>query len=361
MVFQSTIWCSSGRERVTTRLVALAFRWKQFLRRWVPGGDRAIHDKQTIAAEPAHPVEPVEPVDDQIGAAQSSPLPIDEQETKICKAVVPVTPPQRLHATTPLIVIRDLKKTYPKGATARPVLDSISLHIERGEFVVITGTSGAGKSTLLHILGCITQPANGAYWLAGRQVNLFSVDTLATLRNQHIGFIFQEPGLLPRMNALKNVAVPLLYAGFSEAEQKRRAQKVLQAVGLDSRLLYTPERLSPGQQQRVAIARALVNSPSLLLADEPTGNLDTRSGREIMAVLQALNQRNLTIILATQNVDLAVYAKRHVILCDGRIVSDELVSDAHKALADLEETTYLLSLAREKIASMNVQVREETL
>ncbi len=304
----------------------------------------------------------VQPVHAQICATELSDLPIDEQGTQICKAVVPVTVPAQDQATvSPLIVVHDLKKKYAGSPTARSVLDGISLHIERGEFVVITGSPGAGKSTLLHILGCMTRPSDGTYWLDGSKVNHFPMDTLATLRNRHLGFIFQQPGLLPRTSALKNVALPLLYAGFAGAERKRRAQKVLQAVGLSSRMLYTPERLSLGQQQRVAIARALVNSPSLLLADEPTGNMDTCSGREIMAVLQALNQRNLTIILATQNVDLAAYAKRHVILHDGRIVSDELVSDTHKALADLEEATSLLTLAREKVASINVQVQEETL
>jgi putative ABC transport system ATP-binding protein len=314
-----------------------------------------LHDRQSI------PAETVPPVYAQVCATEASNLPIDQQETQTLKAVVPVTvQEQGLSTPSPLIVVRNLKKTYPGNSNARLVLDDISLYIERGEFVVITGPPGAGKSTLLHILGCMTRPSAGAYWLAGCKVNLFPMDTLATLRNQQLGFIFQEPALLPRTSALKNVALPLLYAGFAAAEQKRRAQKALQAVGLSSRLLYTPERLSPGQQQRVALARALVNSPSLLVADEPIGNMDTRSGTEIMAVLQALNRRNLTIVLATQNSDLAVYATRHVILHAGRIASDEPVPVTRKALADLEETPALLALAQKKVASTDVQRCEET-
>ena len=188
-------------------------------------------------------------------------------------------------------------------------------------------------------------------------VSLFPPDQLATLRNQHIGFIFQEPGLLPQVSALKNVALPLLYAGFSEAEQKRRAQKVLHLLGLGSRQLFTAEQLSLGQQQRVAIARALVNSPSLLLADEPTWNMDTRSEREIMAVLQALNQQKLTIVLVTQNVELARYAKRHLILRDGRIVDDKPVVNTRQALDDLGQVA---SVAQDKGTPTNVQIREET-
>jgi len=355
MVFQPVMWCSSGRGRVATRLVALASRWKQFLKRRMPGGDMMIHDEQELPAEPAQSVKA------QIRATQSSKLPIDEEETQKKAVVLVTTQPQRLHATPPLIVVRSLKKTYQEKTTNRLALNDISLHVERGEFVVVTGPSGAGKSTLLHILGCMTQPSDGAYWLAESMINLFPRDKLATLRNQHIGFIFEEPGLFPRVSALKNVAQPLLYAGFSEAEQKRRAQKVLEVVGLGARLLYTPERLSAGQRQRVALARALVNSPSLLLADEPTGNMDIRSGREIIAVLQALNQRKLTIVLATQNVDLAVYAKRHVILRDGSIVSDEPVSSTHMALDELEQTPPVVSIVKDKVFPAHVQIQEETL
>lgn len=347
MVFQPMLWCSSGRGRVVTKLVALASRGKQFLQRQVSGGNMIVHDKQQIRAESAQEVHA------QVCAPRSDPM--DQQETQICQAIVPVsTQMQPVGAVPSLIVTRNLKKTYRWGG--RPALGGVSLQIERGEFVVVTGPSGAGKSALLHILGCMTQPSGGAYWLGGSMVSLFSPDRLATLRNQRIGFIFQEPALLPRVSALKNVALPLLYAGFSEAEQKRRAQKVLQFVGLGSRLLSTAEQLSPGQQQRVAIARALVNSPSLLLVDEPTRNMDTRSEREIMAVLQALNQRKLTIVLSTQNVELAVYAKRHLILRDGYIVSDKLVPARRIALDDLGQSRVVV---KDKETSNSVQIREE--
>ncbi len=309
-----------------------------------------VHDGQQIAAES------IQAGHAQVRAPQSSQLSIDKQETQLCQALVPVsTQVQHTDAVPSLIVIRNLKKTYQWGA--RPALSGISLRIERGEFVVVTGPSGAGKSALLHILGCMTQPSGGVYWLGGSMVSLFPPDQLATLRNQRIGFIFQQPGLLPQVSALKNVALPLLYAGFSEAEQKRRAQKVLQFIGLGPRQFFTADQLSPGQQQRVAIARALVNSPSLLLADEPTGNMDTQSEREIMAVLQALNQRKLTIVLATQNVELARYAKRHLILRDGSIVSDKPVTNMRQALDDLGQVA---SVAKDKGTSTNVQIREET-
>jgi len=264
-----------------------------------------------------------------------------------------------MHETASLIVVHNLEKTYQRGSLISSSLAGLSFEIGQGEFVVVTGPPDAGKSTLLHILGCMVKPSAGSYCLAGSMVSLFPVAQLATLRNQRIGIIFREPALLPHVSALKNVALPLLYAGFSEAEQKRRAQKVLQFVGLSSRLLSTPEHLSPSQQQRVAIARALVNSPSLLCADDPTGNLDTRSGREIMAVLQALNRRKLTIIMVTQNVELAVYAKRHIILHAGRIVSDTQVSDMRIALDDLAQTAARAPVVEDNGTS--VQVREEAL
>ncbi len=279
-----------------------------------------IHDRQVAPVEPAQATH--NPID-------VSPA-IYEQDTQICQAVVPVIA-QSVQAPSPLIVVRNLKKAYAR----RLVVNDISFCVERGEFVIVTGPAGAGKSTLLHILACMVRPSGGEYWLAKRNIKRLALDKLAMLRNQRLGFISQEPNLLPHTSALKNVALPLLYAGFSEKEQKRRAQKVLQAIGLHKRMLYTPEQLSPGQQQRVAIARALVNSPALLLADEPTGNMDMRSGREIMAVLQALNQRKLTIILATQNTDLAVYATRHIVLRDGCIIGDELIKDRRMAIDEL--------------------------
>lgn len=237
------------------------------------------------------------------------------------------------------IMVRNLKKAYMGSATAaRLVLNDISFSVERGEFLIITGPPGAGKSTLLRILGCMERPSKGEYWFAERKINLFPMDKLARLRNQQLGFVCQQPDLLPRTSALQNVALPLLYAGFSEAEQKRRAQKVLQAVGLQACVRRIPEQLSHGQQVRVALARALVNSPSLLLADDPTRNMDARGVRETMAALQALNQRNLTIILVTRNADLAPYAKRHILLCDGKVVYDRPMTDMQMDFAMIEPT-----------------------
>jgi putative ABC transport system ATP-binding protein len=335
MVFQSVMWCSSGRERVVTRLVALVSHWIQLRRR---------QGSQEQESAPA--------IHTQLCAPLSSHLPGDEQETQTCKAVIPVTTKDEI---APLIVVHDLEKTYQRDRISWSSLAGISLTIEHGEFVMVTGPAGAGKSTLLHILGCMIQPSAGSYSLAGSIVSLYLPDTLAVLRNQRIGFLFREPALLPHVSALKNVALPLLYAGFAEAEQKRRAQKALEFVGLGSRLLATPEHLSPGQQQRVAIARALVNSPTLLCADDPLGNMDVRSGREIMAVLQALNRRKLTIIMATQNTELAVYAQRHVTLRAGGIVSDTRVSNGRLALDDLA------TVVEDKEASIGAHVREEAL
>jgi putative ABC transport system ATP-binding protein len=348
MVFQLVMWCSSGRKRVVTRLIALAVRWKQFLRRREPCRITLVQDRQQEPEQLA-----------QVCATLSSHLPGEEQETQTCKAVIPVTTP--MNESVRLIVVHNLKKIYQYRGIAQIALTDLSLEVAQGEFIVVTGPAGAGKSTLLHILGCMLQPSAGSYCLGGSMINLFPTDKLAALRNQRIGFIFREPALLPHVSALKNVALPLLYAGFSEAEQKRRAQKILQFVGLSSRQLSTPEYLSPGQQQRVAIARALVNSPSLLCADDPTGNLDTRSGREIMAILQALNRRKVTIIMVTQNVELAMYAKRHIILRDGCIISDTQVSNMRVALDDLPQTAALTPVVENKGTPIGVQVREEAI
>jgi putative ABC transport system ATP-binding protein len=347
MVFQSMLWCSSGRGQVATRLAALVSRWKQFFRRKLWRGDMVIQERQVVPVEPAQAI-----ADPRVVT-----LPIDQQDTQLCKAVIPVTDQQPCQsAPAPLLVVRNLTKAYVGSTAARLVVNDISLCVEQGEFVVITGPAGAGKSILLRILGCIERPSKGVYWLAGRKINLLPMDKLAALRNQHLGFIFQQPGLLPHTSVLKNVALPLLYAGFAQAEQKRRAQKVLRAVGLNTRLLRTPEQLTRGQQQRVAIARAVVNSPALLLADEPTGNMDMRNEREIMAVLQTLNQRKLTIILVTRNSDLAVYAKRHILLRDGCIIGDEPVVNPRSALADLEQ-----SVTVNEMCPVSVQIRRETL
>ena len=225
--------------------------------------------------------------------------------------------------TEPVIAIRDLKKTYLLGQTRVRALRGVTLEVNPGEFVAVMGPSGSGKSTLMNLIGCLDRPTSGEYWLTGKAVSRMSADELADIRNRRIGFVFQGFNLLPRATALKNVMLPLLYAGRSRGEQLRRARKTLQLVGLGARTHHMPSQLSGGQQQRVAIARALVNDPSLLLADEPTGNLDSSTSLEIMAVLQALNQRGLTILLVTHNADIAAYARRQVVFRDGRIVQDE--------------------------------------
>lgn len=243
----------------------------------------------------------------------------------------------------PVIAIRDLKKTYLLGQTQVRALRGVTLEVYPGEFVAVMGPSGSGKSTLMNLIGCLDRPTSGEYWLTGKAVSGMSADELADIRNRRIGFVFQGFNLLPRATALKNVMLPLLYAGYSREEQLSRARKMLQLLGLGARTHHMPSQLSGGQQQRVAIARALVNDPSLLLADEPTGNLDSRTSLEIMAVLQALNQRGLTIVLVTHNADVADYARRRVVFRDGRIVQDEPMPSATRrsARADIDaEVTY---------------------
>ena len=235
---------------------------------------------------------------------------------------------------TPVIAIRDLTKTYLLGQNKVRALRGISLEVQSGEFVAVMGPSGSGKSTLMNLIGCLDRPTSGEYWLTGRAVSQMSADELADIRNNRIGFVFQGFNLLARSNALKNVLLPLMYAGFPRSEQVRRARKILQVVGLGSRLHHLPSQLSGGQQQRVAIARALVNDPPLLLADEPTGNLDSRTSLEIIAVLQALNEQGLTIVLVTHDPDVAAYAKRQVVFRDGRIVRDEPIETPRSAQDD---------------------------
>ncbi len=223
----------------------------------------------------------------------------------------------------PLITVRDLRKTYSLGQTRVPALRGISLEIYPGEFVAIMGPSGSGKSTFMNLIGCLDTPTQGEYWLAGRLVSRLAKDQLADIRNRLIGFVFQGFNLLGRATALSNVALPMVYAGISKQERDHRALKMLKLVGLAKRAHHRPSQLSGGQQQRVAIARALINGPALLLADEPTGNLDSRTSLEIMAVLQALNQQGLTIVVVTHEADIAAYAKRQVAFLDGRVVRDE--------------------------------------
>lgn len=236
---------------------------------------------------------------------------------------------QAVHTANPLIQIEDLCKSYSlQGADGKTitnqVLFSINLTINQGEFVAIMGHSGSGKSTLMNILGCLDTPTSGSYWLAGKNVAALSGDELAHIRNQSIGFVFQGFNLLKRMTALDNVATPLLYAGIGRSQSRKRALELLRRTGLESFAMHQPNQLSGGQQQRVAISRALINEPPLILADEPTGNLDTQTSREIMLLFEQLNRdQGITIVLVTHEDDIAAYAKRLIRLKDGHIILDQ--------------------------------------
>jgi putative ABC transport system ATP-binding protein len=231
-------------------------------------------------------------------------------------------------ALSPAIVVTDLHKTYSLGAAQVHALRGVSLTVEHGEFVAIMGASGSGKSTFMNLIGCLDRPTRGAYYLDGRDISQLSKRELSRIRNQKIGFVFQGFNLLPRTSALENAELPLLYAGVGRKERMDRASQALRAVGLEGRERHHPSQLSGGQQQRVAIARALINNPSILLADEPTGNLDTRTSVEIMEVFQRLNdERRLTILLVTHEADIARYANRVVRFRDGRVQADSPVTD----------------------------------
>ena len=224
----------------------------------------------------------------------------------------------------PFIELRGIAKDYVSSSGTVSALREVDLCIQRGEFVAIVGTSGSGKSTLMHILGCLDRPTRGAYWLSGVEVSRVSADQRAIVRNHLIGFVFQAFNLLPRTTALDNCEAPLQYRGVKASERKRLARAALAAVGLSDRAHHTPDQLSGGQQQRVTIARALVSSPPLLLADEPTGNLDTRTSYEILALLQAQNrERGVTVVLVTHEHDVAACASRIITVRDGLIVADE--------------------------------------
>jgi ABC-type lipoprotein export system ATPase subunit len=224
-----------------------------------------------------------------------------------------------------LIELRDLYKTYYLGEIAVPVLKGISLKVAPGELVALMGVSGSGKSTLMNILGCLDRPTSGEYWLEGREVSQLTADQRALLRNQKLGFVFQNFNLLPRTNALDNVAMPLSYTAdhLSDRESRRRAVDMLRRVGLEDRLHHEPSQLSGGQQQRVAIARALINRPSLVFADEPTGNLDSHTSEDILRMFQQLNEEDgITIILVTHDANVARHARRIIQIHDGVIVDD---------------------------------------
>ncbi len=223
---------------------------------------------------------------------------------------------------TPVIELSHLSKVYKTADLETVVLSDISLTIKKGEFVAIMGPSGSGKSTLMHIIGALDLPTSGTYTLEGQRVGSLTDDQLADIRNKKIGFIFQAYNLLPRTSAIDNVIVPMEYAGIPEQEQKPKAIKLLELVGLKDRMHHPPNKLSGGQQQRVAIARALVMNPSILLADEPTGNIATAQADEIMDIFQKLNQKGNTIVMITHEPDIAEHAKRIIHLRDGHIVED---------------------------------------
>jgi putative ABC transport system ATP-binding protein len=222
-----------------------------------------------------------------------------------------------------VIKTEDLWKTYEMGAEQLHALRGVSLEIHKGEYVAIMGPSGSGKSTLMNLIGCLDTPTKGSYWLAGRLVSELNDDQLAYIRNKEIGFVFQTFNLLARATALHNVELPLIYNGTPAEERIERAKKSLQQVDLTDRMMHRPNELSGGQRQRVAIARALVNTPSILLADEPTGNLDSATGEEIMALFSRLHQQGNTIILVTHEPDIAAHAHRVIRLRDGKIERDE--------------------------------------
>jgi putative ABC transport system ATP-binding protein len=222
----------------------------------------------------------------------------------------------------PVILLTDVTKVYRTGDVPLRALDGVSLTIEKGEFIAIMGSSGSGKSTLMNIIGCLDRPTTGSYELTGRHVSGMSRSDLAKIRNRVLGFVFQQFNLLARTTALENVELPLEYAGVKSRVRRRRAMDALERVGLANRLEHHPNQLSGGQQQRVAIARAIVNDPKVILADEPTGALDSRTGVDVMAIFQGLWRSGITVVLVTHEADIAEFASRVVIMRDGHVLSD---------------------------------------
>ena len=232
-----------------------------------------------------------------------------------------------------LIRVKELCKTYRMGDVEVPALRGVNLVIRQGEFVAVMGSSGSGKSTFMNILGCLDRPTSGKYFLDGDEVGALTADQWADIRNRRIGFVFQGFNLLARTTALENVELPMMYNGCSGKQRHQRAVEVLGLVGLDDRLDHTPNQLSGGQQQRVAVARALVNRPSLILADEPTGNLDSATSAEIMKLFQRLNRdQGITIVLVTHEIDIAEYARRQIHFKDGLVVSDQITESRRSSM-----------------------------
>lgn len=226
-----------------------------------------------------------------------------------------------------MIRVVNLRKVYGKGAAAVTALAGVSLEIARGEFVAIMGPSGSGKSTFLSLLGCLERPTDGEYYLEGREIGSFGDDELAEIRNKKFGFVFQSFNLLPRCDVLRNVEIPMIYAGLPRRERRERAEALLEMVGLKHRLRHKPPELSGGEQQRVAIARALANDPQVIFADEPTGNLDSRSSHEIMRIFKEMHRAGRTIVLVTHEPEIARYAERILHFRDGALIREEAVEN----------------------------------
>ncbi|WP_173680671.1 ABC transporter ATP-binding protein [Clostridium tetanomorphum] len=226
-----------------------------------------------------------------------------------------------------MISLEDIRKTYDTGAIKLEALKGVNLSIEEKEFVAIMGASGSGKSTLMNILGCLDRLTSGKYILDGVDISSLDDNSLAQIRNKKIGFVFQAFNLLPKLTAIANVELPMVYAGVPKAERQEKARKALERVGLGERIHHKPNEVSGGQKQRIAIARSLVNNPSIILADEPTGNLDSKSSEEIMGIFQALNDEGVTIVMVTHEPDIAMHTKRAIVFKDGNVISDNPVKD----------------------------------